>query len=309
MELIFLLDKAVCNVQNLYEYYITQIDSVIERVKKEGDKYKYGLILEKFFFFQCIKLDDFEISESEIMLAQEILETFSVEQREDGAVVQYKLRNTDKLEKNYELSPGKAHSEFMKLIEQPKILNESTLMMILVRYEEAIMGIYKYILENYPDAYLKDKTITYSDLINMDSDIKEIKVKFIEKEVDEFMRQPISDWYNTFMTKHKAEFKFENNIFEHFKEIYYRRNLVVHNQGIVNEIYLKNVCEEMKVDLNCNDKLEVDKEYLLKAITTTQMIIYGTFFGLRKISKDKQKLEHCLFDNGFNHMLKASCIL
>lgn len=304
MELTLLLDDAVCNVSNLKEYYITQIDIVTKNVFEKIEKYKYGVILEKYFFYQCMKPADFELSEKEIQVVEGIIDKFTVEKRDDGIVAQYRLKNVEEIEKIYELNPNKAHAEFVKLVEQPKILNDSTLMMILVRYEEAIMGIFRYILGKYPNAYLNDKTITYADLINMDSDIKEIKNKFIEKEIDEFMRQPISDWYNIFSTKHKADFKFDNNLFEKFKEIYYRRNLVVHNQGVVNEIYLKNVCSDVAEDLNCNDKLEVDKEYLLKAISTTQLIIYATFWGLRKISSDKQRLEQQLFDIGFSHMMK-----
>ena len=81
-------------------------------------------------------------------------------------------------------------------------------------------------MRTFPEAYLKDKSITYSELVSLNSDIEDIKAAFIESEIDEFMRKPLKDWYNTFEQKHKIHFKFGDE-FEQFKEIYYRRNVVV----------------------------------------------------------------------------------
>lgn len=146
-------------------------------------------------------------------------------------------------------------------------------MLLLIRYEEAISGVFKYLINKFPDAYLHDKTITYTELMTMNSDIKDVKEKFLEKEIDEIMRQPISDWYNIFITRHKAKFDKESINFTDFKEIYYRRNLVVHNQSIVNDVYLSNTSTSFKK----GEKVEVDKEYLEVAFKFTEMVVYDTF--------------------------------
>lgn len=301
MEFKILLEQAIDKIQNLREYYECQLTSIYDYLDEELETYKYGVLLEKYFFSKSANLE-MELSEEELEEINQIVEACEVEDRNDGVVVRYKLKELDEKYKNYELNPQKAVTEYIKLSEQPSILSESTLMMLLVRYEEAIAGIFKYILMEYPDAYLKEKSITYSELMALNTEIKEVKRCFIEKEVDDFMRLPISDWYNVFEQKHKAQFIFENSEFERFKEIYYRRNLVVHNQGKVNDIYIKNVDKSAIDMVEKGDVLEVNREYMFKAFELTQLILYGTFWGLRKLSKDKDELERRMFDKAFKHM-------
>ena len=148
--------------------------------------------------------------------------------------------------------------------------------MLLVKYEDAIAGIYRYLLEAFPQAYLSDKSITYSELVSYDSDIDETKEKFIAKEIDEFMRLPLSEWYKSFESKQKALFFFEDNVFDQFKEVYYRRNLVVHNQGVVNEIYKKNI-PNCSVELG--ERLFINEEYLSQAFLVARKVLIGTVWG------------------------------
>ena len=304
MEFKILLEHAIDKIQNLQEYYETQILDIEARLESEKEKYKYGVLLEKYFF--CKSMDiDVELTEEEQSVINEIIETCDVEKRDDGVVVRYKLKESADLDEKYELDPRIATNEYFKLSEQPRIHSESTLMMLLIRYEEAISGIFKYILLKYPEAYLKEKTITYSELMAIDTEIKEVKKRFIEKESEDFMRLPIGDWYNTFEQKHKVNFKFENKEFEKFKEVYYRRNLIVHNQGKVNDIYLKNIDQSLCGSVSRGQILDVDKKYVENAFEYTQIILYGTFWALRKLSNDKEELEERMFDKGFVHMLNA----
>lgn len=304
MEFNILLEQTIEKIQNLKDYYESQILDIETRIKNEKEKYKYGVLLEKYFFSKSMKVDD-ELTDKELQVIDSIVDMCDVEEREDGVVVRYKLKNIDSLKEKYELDPRIAVSEFFKLSEQPRIHSESTLMMLLIRYEEAISGIFKYILMRYPDAYLKSKTITYSELMAIDTDIKDIKKHFVEKETEEFMRMPISEWYASFAQKHKVEFGFENKEFEQFKEIYYRRNLIVHNQGKVNDVYLKNVDSTLVENISKGEVLRVDEKYLKNAFEYTQLILYGTFWTLRKLSKESSELENRIFEKGFVHMLNA----
>lgn len=299
MELTILLDDAITSIQNLEDYYLNQIDSVMEQIEVDAQHYKYGVVLGKYFFSKIIETDDIKISEQEKEILDSILESCDIQQTEENVIVQYKIKNQSEIEKDFELNPHKAQFEYLRLMERPQILNDSTIIMLLVRYEEAIAGILKYLINKYPVAYLSEKTITYAELIAMSSDIKDIKERFIEKEVEDIMRQPLSDWYEIFRSKHKAQFDVKSEEFVKFKEIYYRRNLVVHNQSIVNEIYLSNVNTELKK----GNKLDIDKDYLKEAFKLTEKVLYNTFWGLKKVSNKPQQLQESLFDIGFKHML------
>lgn len=299
MELIILLNDAITSIQNLKDYYMNQIDFVTKQVDIEAERYKYGVVLEKFFFSKIVQTSDLELSETEQEILESVLETYDIQETDEMGIIQYKLKNQHELEKNFELNPHKANFEYEKLLERPQILNDSTIMMLLIRYEEAISGVFKYLINKYPNAYLHDKTITYAELMAMDSDIKDVKERFLEKEIEEIMRQPLSDWYDIFITRHRAEFDSKSIDFVNFKEIYYRRNLVVHNQSIVNDVYLSNIATSLKK----GDRVEVDKEYLKEAFKLTEIVLCDTFWGLKKASSAPQELQESLFDIGFRHML------
>mgnify|MGYP000858588391 CR=1 FL=1 len=302
MELNYLLQQAIMNIQNLQEYYEYQIKKTESYVNKEIKKYKYGVILEKYFI--NIILDNKEpLAKEEQHVIDEIIDTCDADVRKDGVYVKYKLKNIDKLGKKYEFNPRVATTEYIKLIEQPKILNDSTLIMLLVRYEEAISGILRYMISHYPDAYLKDKTITFSEIMAIPGGIETVKKIFLDKEIEGFMRLPLGDWYSTFESKHKAKFLFGKDEFERFKEIYYRRNIIVHNQKVVNDTYISNVKETCRKNVNKGDILQVDKEYMFTAFSIVKIIIYGTFWGLKKASKEKEIFEKYMFDMAFSHML------
>ena len=259
------------------------------------EKYKYGVLLDRFFLKKVINLDEFEVSEEEQKVIDEVITEYYIDDKEDGKVISYKL-NPEKDFSEYEMDPQVARTNFSKLIQQPNILNESMIMMLLVKYEDSIAGIYRYLLEAFPKAYLSDKSITYSELVSYESDLEDIKERFINKEIDEFMRLPLSEWYKSFESKHKAKFYFNSNEFEQFKEVYYRRNLVVHNQGIVNEVYKKNITN---CSLDLGAKLGVNEKYLKQAFLVVRKILIGTVWGLRKTADDIEELNSYLFEYGY----------
>ena len=293
--LLGLLMESIEDMEALKDYYNTQYQSLSEYIKKGIDKYYYGICLDRFFLKLVTESEDILISEEEKKICNEVLESYEIIERENRKEVLYKIKPEFK-HNSFEMNPHKARKEFNKLFQQPDILNESTLMMLLVKYENCISGIYRFLLSYYPQAYLSSKSITYSELIECESDLESIKQKFIEKEVEEFMRMPLSDWYKTFEIKHKAKFDFIAEEMKGFKEIYYRRNIVVHNQGIANDIYVSNA---EKKDVSIGERLIVDKEYIDSAFEKTVKVLIGTLWGLRKLADDKADICDELFNYGY----------
>lgn len=223
-----------------------------------------------------------------------------VEDKQDKKNVQYKLRNAEKYVK-YELDPIIADRKVVSLLEQPEILNDSVLIMLQIKYENIISEIYKKLLKTFPDAYLKGKSITYSRLMTMNSDIGEIKKAFIESEIDEFMRRPLKEWYEVLEQKHKLHFEFGDE-FEQFKEIYYRRNIVVHNKGIANSSYIEGVSEKYKCDIGT--RLSPTESYLNNAFDCTRIVLVETFLGITKLAEDDGDIISELFSIGYDYMQK-----
>lgn len=298
MKLVRILNKAIEEIDILEEYYKEQYNTTSRHVKEEMDKYKYGLAIYKYL---CGRIHNEKephcMNEGEKKFIAEELVVIEDENESDD--VQYKLKEPEKYIDKYELDPFVAEKRSGSLIKQTITLNESVIIMLLIRFESIISEIYKELLIAFPDAYLKDKSITYSELISLNSDIEEIKKAFIDSEIDEFMRRPLKEWYSTFEQKHKCHFN-SGEDFEQFREIYYRRNVVVHNQGRANSSYLNNVSEKYTCEIGAN--LTPTHKYLLDAIDCTRIAILETVLGLMKICSDNAEVREFLFSIGFRYM-------
>ncbi len=298
-----LLDYSIRQIDNLYSYYQVQQKNVMTYLVQNVNKFKYGVILNRFFMNQIDPKKTGPLSENEKNIIADMIEDFDVvkAEAEDTYRVSYKLRDDFKVEDQYELDPNRAREEFISLMQQPVILSESVLMMLLIKYEDSISRVFRYLIGKYPQAFLSDKSITYSELLNLNSNISEIKEMFIAKEIDSIMREPISDWYESLEKRQKAHFLFADHLFEKFKEVYYRRNLVVHNQGVVNETYLRNVKGST---LKIGDNVDVDQDYLENAFALTRLMLIDTYFGLRKVADDAAEITAWISSYGYNCLVE-----
>ena len=307
-----LLKNTIRSIDNLQEYYILQLDSVTSHINKQLPKYYNSVILELFFISKIPGINlsevldnDKSFFDTEMLpkIIDEILDSYEIVDEDDETwKVKYTLKHIGNLSKQNVPNPYLAIEKSLELKKQNTILNKSVLMMLLVKYEEAISGIYKFLLEKYPAAYLNEKNITYAELFSDNADISYIKQKFVDHEIESFMRQPLIEWYKTFINTHAMKFSIDSDEFKRFKEIYYRRNLVVHNQNVVNDNYLKNSGND---GVKIGDILDIDDEYIKNAFSTVLIIIYETFWRLVHTSKNEHDiLVDVMFERGYIYMVK-----
>lgn len=308
MKLTAVLEESIENLSTLKEYFEEQNDFLDNKFKKEAPKYKYGYILDRYLTYNLLKskIKNFELpnfSEKVQVIIDEIMEEYNVSEKDDKQSISYKLKDSFiDAHPNYEFSPKICRNAMNKLFEQPKILGKSSLMMLLIYYERLISTIFVSLLYKYPQAYLKDKTITYMEIMELESNENDIKNYLVNNEVEALMRDSLSSWYAILNIKHKVNFPIEDVVFEEFKEIYYRRNLLVHNDGIVNKIYLENVDDSLLNGIKVGSRLTVSPDYFIKAINITLLMIYGTIMGLKKLCSDKEEVNDTLFIVGYNHL-------
>ncbi len=298
MELHYILADAMLEIDVLEDYFLMLEEATITNVERGREKYKYGFIIYKYL---CGKAHNEALPPCMDEEEKEFVEKELIELDNDSKDnnIRYRIRNVEQYGREYELDPYISETKIHSLLEQPMILYESILMMLLIRYENVISCIYRELLENFSDAYLKNKSIEYSKIISADSNIKKILEVFLEDEVDEFMRRPLKEWYDTFEQKHKVKFVFGEE-FQEFKELYYRRNIFVHNQGIVNESFIKGVGDETRYKLG--DRIRLDHDYIMRSFNITRIVIFETIFGLSKLCRDKEPLAQKMFAIGFEYM-------
>ena len=174
LTILHLLKDAVRSIDNLQEYYDFQLRNLKRRIKKDLPKYKYGMALQHYLLAKVYPTDVPEMSENEKKLVDSILDKSEVNKIDEGIRVTFALKDVDRFQDEYELNPIIAIEKVWGLLKQPDALNESTLMLLLVKYEEAIFGAFEFLIKNYPDAYFKEKNISYSELLSFGEDMTRI---------------------------------------------------------------------------------------------------------------------------------------
>lgn len=306
MELGYILQNAALSIESLKDYYFSQVDRITKEIDKKISRFIPGTLIDKYLFAKATHQEELLNDESGIKateLAKKLLSDITINENESGYSVSYKLNEKFANNPKYEFNPTKAAREFRKLSERIDIINNTTLILLLIKYEETIAGIFKYIISKFPSAYLDNKTLSYSEILKINSKLDSVKEVLLEREIDEIMRMPISDWYKILKEKHKINFDNLKEVFPKFKEVYYRRNIIVHNNGKINASYLNGVEKNHQENLKQGMHLSVDKEYLSKAFTLTYIMIYGTIFDISNISSKCCELHNSLHDYAFQHMI------
>jgi hypothetical protein len=106
------------------------------------------------------------------------------------------------------------------------------------------------------------KSITFEQLMKLDS-LASLKEEIMEKEATEVINQDIEQ------VKEYFQDKFNINISEYtkwaeFKERFYRRNVLIHNSGMPNALYVK------KTGVQTTQRLTVSKEYLDETVKMSE---------------------------------------
>src|SRR5690606_32768666 len=98
-----------------------------------------------------------------------------------------------------------------------------------------------YYYDKFPDSSgIKNKTLTLDDLKNFGS-INDAEKFLIENKIEEILRGSIKDWFKILKDDLKLGLGYKDQYEDELVEIYQRRNLLVHNGGVVNAIYLSKV--------------------------------------------------------------------
>lgn len=157
-----------------------------------------------------------------------------------------------------------------------KILRRGALIMMFSFYELLISDIIRAYYSLFPDALPApdEQQISLRDLRGMNpSGLDDIEKFFIEKEVDKVLRESTKKQLQYFKDTLTIQLPADTKLREALKEIAQRRNLIVHNDGIVDSFYLANVpkefCEARGIEKNV--RLNVTPAYILHA--------YETLFG------------------------------
>lgn len=285
----FILIKTLESISFLKHFYETQKD-YINRKSKTGMKENQTGFLLDVYLNVLVHGSDEEKERSTF----KNLETFAKKHIE---IIETKDATVTFSTKTKIESVSDTSKKYRKFQAMPAIHIDNTVVMLITRFEEFIADYIRYIFIKYPQKYLDKQTICFSEIT--ETNYTDIKEKILNREIDEIMRKSYTVWFDLFK-EHKMNVDCCSCEYDFLTELYATRNIIVHNRGIVNEQYLKNVKTSKYV---LGEKIYIDNSYILKAFECIKTIILCIYIeGIRLDKQNADKHIQLAFNSAFDEL-------
>lgn len=192
-----------------------------------------------------------------------------------------------------------------KISNQKHQLFKSSLISLLSTVEWFFSQVLHFYYDQYPDsAGIKKKTLTLEDLKTF-NEVRDAEKFLIDQKIEEIFRGGFESWLSILKEeiKIKSELAFRQK--DELVEIYQRRNILVHNGGVVNSIYFTKVNSSLRTNVKSGDELEVSKDYLENAICKIHLVFTLIANEIwKKIEKKSERREEILSDIIYTNLLE-----
>lgn len=184
----------------------------------------------------------------------------------------------------------KSLSPIFKTENSVKHLQRSSLISLISIIESFLSQLLHIFFEKHPAALnAKEKQFTFEELSAF-SNLDDARSYLISWKIENLLRGSYEDWIGYFRTQVKLDLSFAAKHQIHLVENFQRRNLFVHNDGIVNKIYLTKVDKSLTNPEILNKKRVVSKNYLFAAIDRFESCFLQLAFELwAKCDKNSDK--------------------
>ena len=263
-----LLSYSLDRMSSLAHYYENEAKNVM-RISKRGMKqHSIGASLD--VYFSCLMDPDDEKRKSESFLKFEkemkkYVDVVKIIKENSGITVLYRFKSKEVGKRNGNIKEERRL--FSQFADMPSIHGAASLMMAVTRFEEFISNYLAELYTAFPQKYLNNQTLSYSEI--QSSNIEDIKDVIVRREVDAKMRESFKEWFKLFASHGVKCKSFESDL-NSLAEIYARRNIYVHNSGKVNPSYLLAVPHSKAKD---GERLSVDGSYIQFVFNTFNRII------------------------------------
>lgn len=223
---------------------------------EDGEKEKHNE------FTDSITRQILEIYKREIDVEIEIEKTEGKDKSDKGISIKFKATEVPELNNHIE--------NVKKVTNHIELLYKNSFISLLSTVEWFFSQILHFNYDKFPEsAGIQKKTMTLADLKSFGT-IEDAEKFLIDTKIEEVLRGNLESWFITLKTDLSLKLGYIDPIKDELIEIYQRRNLFVHNGGIVNTIYMSKVSEEFRKGINLNDSLVINKKYLDNAICKLQ---------------------------------------
>lgn len=163
--------------------------------------------------------------------------------------------------------------------------------------------IHKHYKENPGIVGSKEKQFSLEELASFET-VDDARNYLIEKTVESVLRGSIQDWIEFLSSKLKLSMGYLNEHKDCLIEVTQRRNLLVHNGGVVNRIYLSNLPSSYKDIPKIGDNIHISSEYLNNAISTFErcfLLIAAELW--KKVGANNEDRGKLLINLSYEHLV------
>lgn len=283
-------NEVVARIESLEDFFETNYKIQNEKIIKAQSEYDTGLFLGNQFdkilsSIDSVKQEDIDsFNKSKIpggkLCVGDIL-TFSLDRKKKA--ISYSIKEKFATA-NYDPVVAK------RVLKQHEagldILFNSVLSNIIIIFEDYLKSVYFFFLISNPVEYFDNKTIPISSLFSYEHLID----KVINDEIDAALYDSMK-CLNNILVKTGIQLDAFEKIKDEFEEIYYRRNLLVHNFGIINETYLSSISSYHSNGLKTGNKLITNYDYVIRSLSTLTKVITCLDFNIEiRTKKPKEDL-------------------
>lgn len=137
-------------------------------------------------------------------------------------------------------------------------VNEMSLVYLIINFEEFLKSILRLTFKNKPKMLRTNKIMTHEEVLGFDN-IDEIRNRIVEKEIDDLIAKDVEKIGQHLKDFFKLNLKHKKN-WSKFTERFYRRHVIVHNNGIPDDMY------RLKTKQKVIKELNTDQKYMSKSI-------------------------------------------
>lgn len=208
---------------------------------------------------------------------------------------------------------GELNKKFSEALKQFRIargrenlLYQNSLISLISAVESFLSQIIHFYYETVPAVLSdKDKVLSFDDLKNFGT-VEDARIYLIEKKVNDVLRGSFSDWVKFFRSQLNLSMSYIDPYMEMLVETCERRNLLVHNAGIVNSIYTSKVHSDLRKGLKKGSKIELSRDYLDKRINYFEeysLLIAAELW--KKLKPSEKERSEALVGITYEHLLAA----
>lgn len=299
--MIGLLNYSLQQIASLRHFYDSQKKAIDSKSKKGKDTNRIGYLIDLYLSFIAYgcetdkKIESFKALEK---MAKQYIEIVQITEGENSKIVHYKFLNEEEL-KSRKVNTDLKNATIMyeRFLDMPVIHCSNTLVMLLTRFEECIANFLRVLYPLFPQKYLDNQTIAFSEI--SEKSTAEVRDLIVSRQIDRTMRESYEVWFKIFR-EHHMSFDSCQTEMELLKEIYARRNIIIHNASTVNETYLKVVSNS---PYSIGEKVVLSDEYICEAFNVVKIIIFTIFIqAIKFIKEDKAQYLSNIFDVAFEEL-------